>query len=296
MNIKGFLNNLRTRGYSEKTIVSYRGELEKFRSFLLERKLHVNQVKARHVVSYLECRDPRFETKPASTRRRMAVLSSFYDFVGVMSNGHVRNPLANLRTPKRQPPNPKPLTEEEIGKLTSQIDKPRDRAIIALLLHSGLRLSELCSLDRSSIRIEHLTPGPDETVVGVGRVLGKGSKEREFLVDLPTLRLIHTYLSERGPDDNPALFLSNRQKRIHARSIQHLLRTWCKRLDLPPSHPHQLRASFATRLSRLGVPTLDISHLLGHASLDTTQAYVKPDARRIRTEYFAALERLNPIA
>jgi integrase len=73
-----------------------------------------------------------------------------------------------------------------------------------------------------------------------------------------------------------------------------MLRAWCKRLDLPIFHPHQLRATFATRLNKVGVPTLEISTLLGHASLDSTMAYVKPDMRRIRTEFFAAHEKLNP--
>jgi integrase len=59
-------------------------------------------------------------------------------------------------------------------------------------------------------------------------------------------------------------------------------------------HPHQMRSSFGTRLNKVGVPTLEISKLLGHTSLDTTMQYVKPDQRRIRTEYFAAHEKLNP--
>ena len=241
---------------------------------------------------YLRWRDPQAHQQPASVRRRLAALSAFYQFLAVMANGHIRNPVDPLRRPRRQPPRPKPLNENQIATLVEGIDDARDAAIIGVLLHSGLRLSELCSLNRDSIRVEHL--GSANKVVGVGRVLGKGQKERDFLVDLPTLKLVHRYLSERGADDQEALFISNRGRRINPRTVQHMLRAWCRRLGLPPLHPHQLRSTFGTRLNRVGVPTLEISKLLGHSSLDTTMQYVKPDVRRIQTEYFAAHEKLNP--
>lgn len=293
MNLKGFLDYLRARNYSTGTINSYRIELEKFQLYLREHRLHVNQVRPRHIQGYLLSRDPHFEIRAASTRRRIAVLKTFYSFIVVMANGRVRNPVEAIRYPRRQPPNPHPLTEEQLEILINGIGNPRDQAIIALLLHSGLRVAELCSLDRDSIRVEILSPAPGGKVVGVGRILGKGSKEREFLVDLPTLRAIHSYLSQRGQDGKVPLFLSNRGRRISKRAIQHMLRAHCDRLGLPAFHPHQLRSTFASRLHRLGVPMPEISMLLGHASLDTTQIYVQPDARRVRTEYFAAMEMLS---
>jgi site-specific recombinase XerD len=293
MNIHGFLTHLRTRGYSDGTINSYRSELRQFEQFLRESNLHVNQVKAAHVEKYIRWRDPKLEAKPSSTRRRLATLSSFYDFLAVMANDHIRNPVRPLRRPRRQPPRPQPLDEQQIAVLKEGVTDPRDAAIIALLLHSGLRLSELCSLNRDSIKVEQLDLHSGK-VVGIGQVVGKGRKEREFLVDLPTLKLLHRYLKSRSDDGPSALFLSNRNRRINQRTVQHMLRRWCKKLDLPMFHPHQMRSSFSTRLNKVGVPTLEISSLLGHASLDTTMAYVKPDQRRIRTEYFAAHEKLNP--
>jgi site-specific recombinase XerD len=290
VNIQSFLDRLRARNYTDATISSYALELRKFEHYLRENKLQVNQVRPRHIEAYLRYRDPEFQNRPASTRRRLAVLGSFYDFVVVMANGRIRNPLEAIRHPRLQPPNPKPLTDEQVTVLMDGVDSARDKAIFGLLLGSGLRLSELCSLDRDSIDVEHM---PGSGVVGVGRVTGKGNKEREFLIDLPTLKLIHIYLKDRGRDGNPALFLSNRGRRINKRTVQHLLSAWCRRLDLPDLHPHQLRATFATRLNKAGVPTLEISSLLGHASIGTTMAYLKPDARRIRTEFFAAMEQLN---
>ena len=293
MNPKGFLDHLRVRGYSPATITSYRCELLKFQQFLHEKGLRVNQAKALQIEAYVRSRTPQFEIKPASTRWRLAVLSSFYDYLAVMSNGRVHNPVSLLRRPRRQPPRPSPLEETQVEKLTHGNDNLRNAAIIGLFLHSGLRLSELCSLERDSIRVEHFGSRATSKVVGVGRVIGKGGKEREFLVDEPTLKLIYRYLSGRGVDDESALFLSNRRQRINKRTVQHLLRAWCRRAGLPSIHPHRLRTTFASRLHKVGVPIMEISKLLAHASVDTTTIYVKPDERRIRTEYFAAQEKLN---
>lgn len=294
MNLNGFLRYLRTRAYSDNTVLSYRSELQMFERFLREMQLHVNQVKPLHVEKYLRWRDPTGESRPSSTRRRLTAISSFYNFLTVMANGYIRNPVRPLRRPRRQPPRPQPLSDEHIATLITGVTDSRDVAIIGLFLQSGLRLSELCSLNRDSIRVEKLDRGAKGRVIGVGRVIGKGQKEREFLVDLNTMKLVHRYLMETPANGNPALFLSNQGRRINARTIQYMLRVWCARLNLPLFHPHQLRSTFATRLNKVGVPTLEISKLLGHSSLDTTMQYVKPDMKRIRTEYFAAHEKLNP--
>jgi len=294
MNIHGFLLHLGNRGYSLGTITSYRCELQMFESFLQEQQLQVNQIKPLHIEKYLRWRDPKIKAKPASTRRRLAALSSFYDFLAVMANGYIRNPVRPLRRARTQPPNPKPLTDEQLAVLAEGVTDPRDAAIIGLLLSSGLRLSELCSLDRDSIQVGPIIAHNAGKVIGIGRVVGKGNVEREFLVDLKTLQLVHRYLKERPADGPVALFLSNRNKRIDQRTVQHMLRAWCKKLNLPMLHPHTMRTTFASRLNLVGVPIMEISKLLGHASLDTTHLYVKPDMRRIRTEYFAAHEKLNP--
>ena len=231
-----------------------------FASFLRERRMQVNQVKPVHVERYLRWRDPNSEAKPASVRRRLACLSSFYDFLAVMANGHIRNPVRPLRRPRRQPPQPRPLSEKQVALLTEGITNTRDAAVVWLFLHSGLRLSELCSLDRDSIKVGKIGSHDGNKVIGIGRIVGKGQREREFLVDLTTLKLLHRYLEGRAAEGPAALFLSNRNRRIHQNTVQRMLHAWCKKLDLPMIHPHQLRATFATRLNKVGVPTLEISH------------------------------------
>jgi site-specific recombinase XerD len=126
MNIKGFLTHLQTRGYSTGSIVSYRSELEMFQDFLREQRLQVNQVKPIHVEKYIRWRDINLQGKPASVRRRLAAISSFYDFLAVMANGHIRNPVRPLRRPRRQPPRPRPLDERQVATLTAGVTDARD--------------------------------------------------------------------------------------------------------------------------------------------------------------------------
>jgi site-specific recombinase XerC len=180
--------------------------------------------------------------------------------------------------------------------LLAGVTKQRDKAILMLFISSGLRLAELVSLDKNSIRVETVRRGQRVQILGIGTVVGKGSKEREFYVDLPTLKQLRQYEIERGQDDVPALFTSNRKKRMTPRSIQHMLHKWCRKLNLPAIHPHALRHTAGSTWHRLGMGTLEISNLLGHASVATTQLYIRPDDARLRAEYFAAMEKISPRA
>jgi len=128
----------------------------------------------------------------------------------------------------------------------------------------------------------------------MGRVIGKGNKEREFLVDMETLKYLQQYREQRGADDIPALFISKRKKRLSPRAVEHILRAWCERLGLPHVHPHALRHTASSTWHRLGMSTHQIARLLGHSSPATTERYIKPDETRLRAEYFACMDQLSP--
>jgi integrase/recombinase XerC len=293
MDIGGFVSSLEMRKHSPATIAAYRRELTNFERFLKQKRLRTNQVTGRVIIAYLEHCDPEHRLKPASVRRRLACLSTYLAWVEFTSNGRIRNAAKLVRAPKRQRPRPRPADPQVVERLLAGIDNERDLAIIRLFLASGIRLSELCSLDRGSFSIEvtEISPGV-KRMQGVARIIGKGDKERDILVDIGTLGEIYKYLQHRGDDGIGAMFISRRAKRISPRTVEHLLRHWCIRLGLPPIHPHQLRSRFSTDLYRLGMPTLELSRLIGHESLATTMAYLQPDLQRMRAEYFATTERL----
>ena len=289
MDLIAFTSSLKTQNYAARTIVAYGREVESFRTYLRQRKLRVTQVSPRIVLEYLNAHvDPR-QLCRSSIRRRLAALTIYFDFLALNLGWNKENPVRAIRRPKRQAPNPKPGAPEDIDRLLEVIDNDRDKAIVRLFLSTGLRLAELASLDRDSIQIELLEQFGGTRLLGIGTVMGKGAREREFLVDPEALTALISYLKARGKDDIPALFLSNRDRRISARALQYLIHNWSIKAGITPIHPHQLRHSFSTGLHRAGVDLLTISQLLGHSSIETTRLYIQPDLSRIRAEYYAAM-------
>jgi site-specific recombinase XerD len=291
MDIDGFLSALGVvNKHTRTTLAAYRRELKHFDQFLRTRRLRVSQVKPKTILDYLQIRDPKNARRPATTGRRLAVLSRFFGYIELTSNGRIRSPVTVIARPKKQPARPNPADPRVVERLLAGITSVRDRLLLRVFLATGLRLSELCSLDRDTIRAEVTELASGKRVLGVGRIIGKGQdREREFFVDLETLRAVHDYNRTRT-DNSPALFTSNRRIRISTRAVDHLLRRWCRKLGLPVIHAHQLRSRFATDLDAMGVPLKEISTLLGHASPQTTIGYIRKDAARVRAAYFAAFE------
>jgi len=291
MQIEDFISYLKLRSYSPATTAAYRRELEHFATYLKSSHLRITQVRPKHIVQYIGASTGGSEPRWNTTRRKLAVLASYFNYVRMTSDGRVKNPVDLVRSPKRQRPNPKPADEQVLDALVAGISNARDRAIVMLFRSSGLRLSELTSLNRDSIGVENtILPFGGYRVLGVGRVTGKGNKEREFLVDMKTLKQVHLYLGERGEDGLAPLFISNRRKRIDKSTIEVMLSTWCRKLGLPNVHPHAIRHAAGTAWHARGIDTLEISHLLGHSSVETTNLYIHPDSARLRAQYFAAME------
>lgn len=111
------------------------------------------------------------------------------------------------------------------------------------------------------------------------------------MVGPTALQALGEYIkAHRTKDEIPALFLSERRQRISSRSVQDIVDRWCKRLNVPHIHVHQLRHSFATRNVNAGMSAAVLQELLGHSQLSTSQRYfrVKPD--RLAREYFSVME------
>ncbi len=292
MDIDGFVSHLKEQDLSPNTIAAYRREAINFARFLKQQHLRATAVKPKHIAEYLKLFHAHAESG-AARRRRLSALSTFFRYLQFTTDGRARNPVTVIRRPRRQPPKPKPVDDEVLEKLIAGITSLRDKAIIMLLFTSGLRLAELVSLNRNSIETEITEFPTGRQVLGIGRVIGKGNKEREFLVTFATLRVIHEYDQARGNDQDPAMFLSNRKRRISARAIEHMLHSWCRKLELPPIHPHRLRHSAGTTWYRLGLGMDNIQKLLGHSSRAITEQYIKPDLAQLRAEYFAAMEQFT---
>lgn len=144
-----------------------------------------------------------------------------------------------------------------------RINRLRNALIVEMLFVTGLRVSELCALNRNSIRDKELV------------VVGKSKDPRVCFITDSIQEKIDEYLGWRT-DDNPALFVSGQTggKRLTASTIRLIFRNTCKRSEFRGVHPHTMRHSFGTYLLSNGANVRAVAELLGHQSLDTTKVYL----------------------
>ena len=192
------------------------------------------------------------------------------------------NPALRLAAPSGDARLPHVLAHGEIDALLDSSEEAgpvrlRDDALLELLYGSGLRVSELCALDRPALDL-------DRAVV---TVWGKGDKERQVPMSAPSVDTMRRWLhdgragmaNERTPVD--AVFLNRRGRRLTPRDARRVL----DRRSATPTHPHALRHSFATHLLDGGADLRVVQELLGHASLQTTQVYTHVSKERLVTVY-----------
>lgn len=170
------------------------------------------------------------------------------------------------------------MENEEIERLLdsangNNIKNLRDRALMELLFSTGLRVSELCSLNKESVNLKR----------GEFAVRGKGDKIRVVFLSEPARRSLENYLGQRK-DIDEALFVrnskiqnissKNEDLRLTPRSIQRIVKHYATKAGLVKNiHPHTLRHSFATDLLRNGADLRSVQAMLGHANVTTTQIY-----------------------
>lgn len=297
MNINEFISHMQIRSQSVETLRAYRSDLEKYEEFLRSKGLRVNQATRKTIeafIHYLSAQPTRkegAELSPASINRRLSTISAYYEFLRASSDGRINNPVARLSRPRIDNVRFRAVSDAVLDDLVAGVTNSRDRALIAMFIASGLRLSEVHQCNKETIsRRQRKMPDGSTRTVGIGEVIGKGGKSRQFLIDEATLGLLVQYLRERGSDSNPALFISSRNKRLSRRSIEDILHRWCRALSIDRLHVHQLRHSFATKMANAGMSSTVLKELMGHSSFTATQRYFRIRPERLAREYFAAME------
>lgn len=159
------------------------------------------------------------------------------------------------------------------------VEALRDRAILEVMYGAGLRVGEAVALDVGDI---------DGELVRVRR--GKGGKERYVPLGSKARAALGEYLPRRGELHHPgspdqALFLGRQGGRLGARQVRRIVDAQAARAEIPPTHPHALRHSYATHLLGSGADLRSIQELLGHASLKTTARYAHVDVEYLMTQY-----------
>lgn len=281
--IKSFFDYLENeRNVSPHTLAAYRSDLAQWLAFVqIEKSADVSAHDIDHLLLRRYLAGLSKTTQKSSIGRKLAAIRSFFRFLlrrGIIT----KNPAELIATPKKEQRLPFHL---DIDQVTSLMEAPneeqqharRDRAILELLYSSGLRVSELTSLNIGQI----------DLAGGMVRVTGKGGKERIVPVGSRALQAIHSYLEERANAvPGAALFLNTRGNRINRRSVARIVDVHVLRIAaFKRISPHTLRHTFATHLLEGGADLRAIQELLGHASLSTTQKYTHVSVDRLMEVY-----------
>ena len=159
-----------------------------------------------------------------------------------------------------------PLTDQEIWRLFDASPKLRDKAVLALLLDSGLRAAELVGIYIDDLNLEK----------GVVKVMGKGAKERYVPFGEATERRVRKYIDEERPKEvlSDRLFLTNRRKPMKTHNLKLIMRRLKDKAEIPRIHAHLLRHTFATRFLLGGGNMLLLKACLGHTSMTMVDRYV----------------------
>jgi site-specific recombinase XerD len=156
--------------------------------------------------------------------------------------------------------------------------------MFTLMLHAGLRVGELCRLRVCDVRIA------GERMPFL-RLQGKGDQERVVYLSAASAQLLDEYLEQRAEDSPARVFLNYRGEPISVTGIQLRLAHYCRQTNIWVTC-HQLRHTYASRMIAADVPITSVQKLLGHASVTTTQLYVRVADTKVEKDYHAAVSKV----
>ena len=294
--IARYLTDLRIEGgLSPHTVEAYRRDLEKLRTYLKGRGLNDPAEATRLMISgFLESLS-RMQLSPLSTARCLSAVRGFYRYL-YKERITLQNPTTTLTPPRRWRRLPKTLSQVQVTRLldlpdgadrSSSPEQRRDAAMVELLYATGLRVSELVSLELTQLNL------------GVGYVLatGKGAKQRVVPIGDMARKKLMDYLHLARPAlvkarQCPSLFVTRRGQKMTRQGFWKLLRARARRAGIVQSiSPHILRHSFATHLLDHGADLRAVQAMLGHASISTTEIYTQVERERLKRVHAALFPR-----
>lgn len=264
-----YLDAKRVENLSKRTLAYYEQTLTKCLAYIGK---PVRLIDANDIRRCLSWALTERKVTPTTVNNERRVLSSFFQW---LENEDIirKSPVKRTKALKEEKADKKPFTDEDVAKMRESCKSVRDKAIFELLLSSGMRVSELCGLDRDGIDL-------------IGRecdVLGKGNKRRTCYFSAAAKLYLARYLATRN-DDEPALFVSKARphNRLSTNGVEVMMRNLGKRAGISNVHPHRFRRTFATNNLRRGMRLEEIQQLLGHSNMDTTLIYAKIDREMLK--------------
>lgn len=275
-----YLGHLRVeRNLSGNTIMAYGRDLSAFLGWLAAKgAVDWAQVDRNRLMGYLLTLADHLS--PRSRARALSAIRAFFRF---LEDEKIvdHNPAHNFESPKLPQSLPKALGPDDVRRLVEAPETVtplglRNRTMFELMYSSGLRVSELLDLSLSRVNL-------DDSFL---RVRGKGDKERLAPMGEVAANLVAEYLKNgrphlAGPKSGGLVFLNNRGGRLSRQYFWRVLGEYADQLGLSGVTPHVLRHSFATHLVEGGADLRAVQMMLGHASLATTEIYIKVGAERL---------------
>ncbi len=278
------------KGYSTNTLAAYSNDLTQFGRFLAglpgdSRPTEWDQIDKNRIVDYILHLKER-EYASSTVARKIAAIKSFFHYLRdeeVISE----DPTMSLESPKVKKHLPKAISVEDIERLLAEPTKTispktlRDSALLEVLYATGMRVTELVSLNKEDVDLE----------AGTLHCLGKGDRERIVPIYDQAGLALSEYLTKGRPklarsEEEQALFLNHRGRRLTRQGLWLIIKYYVETVGIEGEvTPHTLRHSFATHMLHGGAKLRDVQKLLGHANISTTQVYTQVTGDHLREAY-----------
>ncbi len=278
--VQDFIDHLTVeRRLSTNTVEGYKRDIRKLTSFLCS--LSLKEVQTSDIRQFLLS----LQRQNLSTRtiaRCLSSIKAFFKFL--LIEGQIQeNPAEILESPKLWRKLPKVLSLNEVSNLLNGPDLStlmglRDKAMLEVLYATGLRVSELVSIQVGDLNMD----------IGYCRSMGKGKKERLIPFGLVAKGWVENYINNARPallkgKNHPYLFVSQRGTKMTRQGFWKILKRYAKKTQMKGVlSPHTLRHAFATHLLEGGADLRSVQQMLGHADISTTQIYTHILEKRMR--------------
>jgi site-specific recombinase XerD len=261
--------------YSEGTLEQYALAIDMLLADIGKRlpDIKTNDIRY-HLAMYQTTRN--VEKATVDNRRRN--LSSFFSWLA-KEEIIIKSPMIRIAKIKSEVEVKLPFSDDDIEKMRCATmvtrNSKRDRALIEFMLTTGCRVSEIVNLD-----ISHVNFLREEAIVK-----GKGNKERKVYISRTAMHYLQEYISDREINADSPLFANKFGKRWSKQSIEKLIKSIAKKVEVDNAHPHRFRRTFATNALNKGMPVQCLQKILGHQSLDVTMRYCTVDDDTARIEH-----------
>jgi len=272
--------------YSGHTVRSYRDDLEAFWAFVgLEYgEMGVREVTPAVVRTWLAAlKDEGMSSR--TVNRKISSLRSFYKYQ-LRMGGVEQSPMTAIIAPRTNKRLPVFVEQGDMAELFETVRFPddweglTDRLILAILYHTGMRLSELV----------HLREGQADGGTGTFKVLGKGNKERVIPVSPVLMQMVEEYKRLKREElegaDREFLLVGKKGRKLYPQYVYRAVKAYLAQVTtIDKKSPHVLRHTFATHLMNAGAELNSVKELLGHASLAATQVYTHNTIEKLKDIY-----------